>query len=104
MLLTRWSLKKITTHVYAEMSHWRRVIGPDRHGEEQQWSLTAQQICRTSAQHHQDHLCLLASGMCLCVKWWSLMVGIVHLKALKNVIAAVGRVPGVLGILISTII
>ena len=34
MLLTSWSLKKITTHVYEEMSHWRRVIEPDRHGEE----------------------------------------------------------------------
>lgn len=34
MLLTSWSLKKIATHVYEEMSHRRRVIEPDRHGEE----------------------------------------------------------------------
>lgn len=45
---------------------------------EQQWSLPAQQTCWTSAQHHQDHLYLLANGMCLCVKWWLLMFGIVH--------------------------
>ena len=34
MLLTSWSLKKITTHMYGEMSHWKRVIEPDGHGEE----------------------------------------------------------------------
>lgn len=34
MLPTSWSLKKIATHVYEEMSQWRRVIEPDRHGEE----------------------------------------------------------------------
>lgn len=34
MLLTSWSLKKITTHVCEEMSHWKRVIEPDRLGEE----------------------------------------------------------------------
>jgi hypothetical protein len=34
MLLTSWSLKKITTHVYEMMSHWKRVIEPDSHGED----------------------------------------------------------------------
>ena len=50
-------------------------------------------ICTAS----QDRLCLPARGMCLCVKRWPLGVGSAHPRALKEVITAAGRVPGVSG-------
>lgn len=91
MLLTSWSLKKITTHVYEEMSHWRRVIEPDRQMKTTAVVSGCSTDMRTSARHRRDHLCLLTGGMCVCIKSGPLLFGVIHLRALKNRITAVGK-------------
>lgn len=94
MLLTSWSLKKnYNTCVWREASLEKGYRTWQSWWGDQQWSLTAQWTCWTSVQHPQGHLCLLASGVCLCVKWWPLGFGIVHPRALKSVITAWGKCP-----------
>lgn len=42
--------------------------------------------------------------MSLCVTWWPLVFGIVHPRALKDVIPATGQVLGVLSMLVYSVI
>lgn len=104
MLLTSWSLKKIMTRGYEEMNHWRKVIELDRRGEENSSGLW---LLNEYAEH------LLSITKTISAYWpvgrasvsnSGLYFGSVLQRALKDVITAVGKVPGVSGMLVYNII